>query len=288
ATGRGARQLERRRPTWRWRRVADRRGRRRHRHGGAGCVGFADGRGPARAPRRRRSGRAAPGRPRIALRACGRLVRRSAPLRGPRARLHGGRVDGGVPRTGPALRPAAVGAVQRRCAVGLRRGRRRGRPVLLPRRPPSLHRPRVLPRHGAPARRVRRFRPSLRHRARSRAPRAGGTRHSAARGGAQGARRAGGGQRALRPHGTPGRLFRGRMGQARARGARHPGARRHRGRSGRRGGGGRRPAATPRAGRSGARELHPRQLGPARALVPRRVERRRHPGLRHLRDRPVL
>ena len=44
-------------------------------------------------------------------------------------------------------------------------------PVLLPRRPEGLHRPRLLPGAEGPLRRARRLRPGLRHRPRDRAPR---------------------------------------------------------------------------------------------------------------------
>ena len=143
----------------------------------------------------------------------------------------------------------------------------------------------LLPRPPRPLRRPRRLRPGLRHRPRGRPPRPEPARHL--RASVQAApppRRHAGSQRALGPHGAPGRLLRRRLGpprrqrrasvleqgdveealgaataigddrlQKRARGSRRP------------------------------RKLHPRHLRTARPVVPARLRGRRNPPVRHLR-----
>ncbi len=82
---------------------------------------------------------------------------------------------------GQGLSEADADALLRQRAVGLRRGERCDRAVLLPGRPERLHRPRLLQRAAHPLRRAGRLRRGLCARARGRPPRAERARHSAGR-----------------------------------------------------------------------------------------------------------
>ena len=96
----------------------------------------------------------APGQPGNAPAAAGRSRGGApGPLHQGHLPRHRGRLGRTVPQDGQAIPQADAGALQRRGPVRLRLGRRRGRPVLLPRRQQGLHRPVVLPRHAAQAER---------------------------------------------------------------------------------------------------------------------------------------
>ena len=206
-----------------------------------------------------------------------------------RARLHRRCLEGGVPRERPRYDPPRLvlfsDAVRSACGVA---GAAVG-PFYCPADQQGLHRPRLLPRRCATARRARRLRPGLRHRPRGRPPRAEPARHRRAGAALRQRGAAGGGATrsrcgwSCRPTASPAS---GRTTRDDARSILEPGDVEE----------GLGAAAAigddrlqkPRAGPGRAGVVHPRQFRPARALVPPRLRRRRHPRMRHVRERTVL
>ncbi|CAA9301420.1 MAG: YpfJ protein, zinc metalloprotease superfamily, partial [uncultured Gemmatimonadetes bacterium] len=254
--------------------------RRRHRHGGNRADRHALRRGPGgRDPAGRARGRRCP--PGCARRRPA-AERRAGAVRLHRAGGHGRRVERHLPAVWPRLRGAAAGALHRDAADGVRHRPVRHGPLLLPRRPEGVHRPRLLQRPGAHVRRARRqrLRAGVRDRPRGRPPRADAAGHVGARGGGVAGRARGGGQRPLRAPGAAGRLLRRRVGAPQQDPAR---SRRRGGGPRRRHGHRRRPAPAAEPGADRPRVVHARLVRPARPVVPARAGQRRRAPVRYVR-----
>ena len=142
-----------------------------------------------------------------------RAERRRQALRLRGAGQHRGCLDEDLRSQWRPLHATGSRAVFRPHPDSLRRGRHRGRPLLLPGRPQDLHRPGLLPGTAGPAGRGRRHGPSLCHRPRGGPPRTEPHRHAAAGGRSPQAHGPAQLQRPVGPTGAAGRLLCRHLGQ---------------------------------------------------------------------------